>query len=165
MHDVRLDVTVENFREEYCRKQGTEAQYCRLLFAGKELEDVRNGKGKYKMKRKKWLLLFRNNRCDIYIYILLTNYLCVGKLVMTLKDYGIQNVRTILPCLLTLFRSSFSNLLISISDIYIILIRKIRFTKSIGYRVVGYRVGGRDLRYFWELVYLLNKISNPRNFV
>lgn len=68
MHDVRLDLTVESFRKEYCRKQGTEAEYCRLLFSGKELEDVRNGKGKYKMKWKKWLLLFGNNRFDIYIY-------------------------------------------------------------------------------------------------
>lgn len=46
MHNVRLGVTVESFRKEYCRKQGTEAEYCRLLFSGKELEDVRNGKGK-----------------------------------------------------------------------------------------------------------------------
>lgn len=115
MHDVRLDMTVESFRKEYCQKQGTEAEYCRLLFSGKELEDVRNGKGKYKMKRKKWLLLFGNNRFDIYIYIiLLTSYLCVGNVVMTLKDYGIGNVRTILLCLLTLFRSYFFDLCVLI---------------------------------------------------
>jgi hypothetical protein len=46
MHDVRLGMTVYSFREEYRRKQGTKAEHCRLIFSGKELENVRNGKGK-----------------------------------------------------------------------------------------------------------------------
>lgn len=46
MHDVQHGMTVESFRKEHCRKQGTEAEYSRLIFSGKELEDVKNGKGK-----------------------------------------------------------------------------------------------------------------------
>ncbi|MCJ1345952.1 hypothetical protein MMC31_004162 [Peltigera leucophlebia] len=45
MHDVQLGMTVESFRKEHCRKQGTEAEHSRLIFSGKELEDVKNGKG------------------------------------------------------------------------------------------------------------------------
>ena len=45
MRDVRLLMTIENFREQYCEKQGTDPEHCRLLFSGKELEDSRGGAG------------------------------------------------------------------------------------------------------------------------
>ena len=45
MRDVRLLTTVEEFREQYCEKQGSDPDHCRLIFSGKELEDRRNGAG------------------------------------------------------------------------------------------------------------------------
>jgi hypothetical protein len=48
MHDVKLVMPVEEFRIAYCTKQGSDAEYCRLMFAGKELADVNaHGKGTF----------------------------------------------------------------------------------------------------------------------
>jgi hypothetical protein len=45
IRDVRLLTTTENFRKQYCEKQGSDPDHCRLLFSGKELEDCRGGAG------------------------------------------------------------------------------------------------------------------------
>ena len=45
MRDVRLLSTVEDFRERYCEKQGSDPEPCRFVFSGKELEDRKNGLG------------------------------------------------------------------------------------------------------------------------
>ncbi|KAI9785900.1 MAG: hypothetical protein M1839_008166 [Geoglossum umbratile] len=45
LENIKLAMTVKAFREEYCQKTGQEAEYCRLIFAGKELEDVKVGRG------------------------------------------------------------------------------------------------------------------------
>ena len=44
MENIKLVTTVEAFRQQYCLKQGTDPEHCRLIFSGKEFEDVRSGK-------------------------------------------------------------------------------------------------------------------------
>jgi len=44
LENIKLSMTIKAFREEYCAKMGVDAEYCRLIFSGKELEDVRAGK-------------------------------------------------------------------------------------------------------------------------
>jgi len=43
MRGVKLLTTIEAFREQYCERQGSEPEHCRLIFSGKELEDRRGG--------------------------------------------------------------------------------------------------------------------------
>ena len=45
MNQVRLLTTVEEFRGQYSRRQGQDPDACRLIYSGKELEDVRSGSG------------------------------------------------------------------------------------------------------------------------
>jgi hypothetical protein len=45
MSQVRLLTTVEEFREQYSRRQGQNPDVCRLIFSGKELQDVLSGSG------------------------------------------------------------------------------------------------------------------------
>jgi hypothetical protein len=45
MRQVRLLTTVKEFREQYCLRQGQDAEACRLIFSGKELQDVLVGSG------------------------------------------------------------------------------------------------------------------------
>jgi hypothetical protein len=45
MNNIRLVTTVEEFRQLYCSKRGSDPDYCRLIFSGKELENNRSGKG------------------------------------------------------------------------------------------------------------------------
>jgi hypothetical protein len=46
MHDIKLVTTVKDFRTQYCRKQDSDPDHCRLIFSGKELEDVKAAKSK-----------------------------------------------------------------------------------------------------------------------
>ena len=79
MRDVRLLMTIENFREQYCEKQGTDPEHCRLLFSGKELEDSRGGAGERIMSER--------GVHSIFMLCVLTPIPA-----MTLKDYNVQNV-------------------------------------------------------------------------
>lgn len=45
MNQVRLLTTVEEFREQYSRRQGQNPDACRLIYSGKELEDMKAGSG------------------------------------------------------------------------------------------------------------------------
>ena len=45
MNQVRLLTTVEQFRKQYSRRQGQDPDTCRLIYSGKELEDVKGGSG------------------------------------------------------------------------------------------------------------------------
>jgi len=44
LENIKLSMTIKAFREEYCAKTGGDAEFCRLIFSGKELEDVRAGR-------------------------------------------------------------------------------------------------------------------------
>jgi len=44
MENIKLVTTLKDFRNQYCLRQGSEPDHCRLIFSGKELEDVRAGK-------------------------------------------------------------------------------------------------------------------------
>jgi len=45
MSQVRALTTIQEFREQYSLRQGQDAEACRLIYAGKELENVKFGKG------------------------------------------------------------------------------------------------------------------------
>lgn len=45
MKQVPLVTTVEEFRKLYSSRQGQDPDVCRLIFSGKELEDVKLGNG------------------------------------------------------------------------------------------------------------------------
>ncbi|KAK0512600.1 hypothetical protein JMJ35_004617 [Cladonia borealis] len=46
IHDVPFDATVQHLKNMYFYKTTQDPQHIRLIYAGKELEDVRNGRGK-----------------------------------------------------------------------------------------------------------------------
>ena len=45
-HDVPFDATVQHLKNMYFYRTGQDPQYLIFLYAGKQLEDERNGKGK-----------------------------------------------------------------------------------------------------------------------
>ena len=46
IHDVPFDATVQHLKNMYFYKTNQDPQHLRLIYAGKELEDVGNGRGK-----------------------------------------------------------------------------------------------------------------------
>jgi hypothetical protein len=45
MGPVKLLITVAEFREQYCSRREQDAEFCRLVYLGKQLEDKKDGVG------------------------------------------------------------------------------------------------------------------------
>jgi hypothetical protein len=45
MGPVKLLITVAEFREQYCSRREQDAEFCRLVYLGKQLEEQKGGVG------------------------------------------------------------------------------------------------------------------------
>jgi hypothetical protein len=44
MNNIKLVTTIKSFKEQYCAKRSSDPDHCRLIFSGKQLEEIRGEK-------------------------------------------------------------------------------------------------------------------------